>query len=294
MSKGSAKKRSDKESRWFCTAEWHTAQLKSRLAAPIYTLAMKFSRNSGIFSASAVNLAQYFGVHRNTIDRALDDLRANRLFEPVRSERGRATIYRPIRHEEWAAANPGFCIRQIEYPWKGEGDPLGRQLYALSGERVKFFPRQMTGLRNLGFSDEQIITEFRGFMARATYVGNEWKRAYFDFRDYLKTAGNMHSPLCTPRGKAAQPTVHVRAQPAVHYSTKGFSEGKSDSTIPAKAAALRPPSTFDSEAKPRNELSLIIGLKPPTPLSQEECARRKRDQKEALARHLASREVKSA
>jgi len=47
----------------------------------------------------------------------------------------------------WAAASPGpVAVKGSSMPWKGEGDPLGPQLYAISGAGAKFWPRQMTGL----------------------------------------------------------------------------------------------------------------------------------------------------
>lgn len=70
-------------------------------------------------------------------------------------------------------------------PWDGEGDPLGRQLFAASGGLAKFFPGQMTGLRKSGLPDDQIASEFRIFLDRNPQRAQDWKSVYYRFRRYL-------------------------------------------------------------------------------------------------------------
>jgi len=127
------------------------------------------------------------GVERKTVLRALDELAVNGWFEFQRSERFKPNVYRPVDHREWAKRHPKRCVEKDAMPWDGEGDALGRQLFAISGQRVTFFPNQITGLRALGISDERIIEAFRLFIDGADYEGNEWKRAYYDFHAHLKT-----------------------------------------------------------------------------------------------------------
>jgi hypothetical protein len=47
-------------------------------------------------------------------------------------------------------------------------------------------PNQTIGLRNLGFSDDEIIEEFRDFLDERDYQGKKWKHASFDFHAHLK------------------------------------------------------------------------------------------------------------
>ena len=169
-----------------CTAEWHFCQMKSRVAPLIYSFGRKLSKTSGVFSASAENVAKYFGVNRKSVLRAIGELVDAGFFEAERVERFKPTMYRIIDHNLWAVRHPGQCLVKESFPWTGQGDPLGSQLYALSGGRVRFWPNQMTGLRNLGFPDDLLIGHFRNFMAQADYEGRDWKKAYYDFYLALK------------------------------------------------------------------------------------------------------------
>jgi hypothetical protein len=145
------------------------------------------ARKTGVFSASAEHVAPYCAVERKTVLRALDELRDAGWFELQRSEPFKPNVYRIVEHKEWAKRHPGQCVVKDVMPWDGEGDALGRQLFAISGQRVTFFPNQATGLRALGFSDERIIEAFRTFIDGADYKGKEWKHASFDFHAHLKT-----------------------------------------------------------------------------------------------------------
>ena len=69
------------ESPFHCSAEWHLQRMLSRLALAVYSLARKLSGKSRVFSASAENVAMYFGVHRNTVQRALEELANAGFFE---------------------------------------------------------------------------------------------------------------------------------------------------------------------------------------------------------------------
>jgi hypothetical protein len=179
------------EGRFFCSVEWHLQQLKSRLACPLYSWGRRLSTTSGVFSASAEHVAEYFGVNRKTALSTLRELAELGFFIIDRIERGKPNTYKTIDHDEWAEHNPGRCVEKASFPWEGQGDRLGCHLYQISGGRVKFWPRQMTGLRNLGFSDEQIIEQFRTFMVEADYTGRRWKHAYYDFRTRLKVHSNV-------------------------------------------------------------------------------------------------------
>lgn len=175
-----------KESSFHCSAEWHLQRMTSGLAPALYSWARKLSSKSGVFSPSAENVAIYFGVHRNTVQRALEELAIVGFFELTRIETFAPNVYRVVDHTEWAKRNPGQCVKKSAFPWVGEGDPLGRELYAISGQRVKFFPNQVGALQKFGLSDDQIKGEFRAFLDESDYEGKRWKRAYYDFLGRLR------------------------------------------------------------------------------------------------------------
>src|SRR6267154_5109805 len=136
------------ENSFHCSAEWHLKSLNSRLACPLYTWGRRLSANSTNFFPSVENIANYFDCNRTTVFRALQELVAYGWAEIVHKEAGKPVIYRLIEHEEWAKNNPDCCTEKDTMPWEGQGDPLGKALYAASGGRAKFLPRQMSGLRS--------------------------------------------------------------------------------------------------------------------------------------------------
>jgi len=170
--------------------------MTSRLSLAIYSFAQKLSGRSRVFSASAENVALYFGVHRNTVQRALEELANAGFFELREVERFRPNVYHVVDHKEWAKRHPGLCVKKSSFPWEGEGDPLGRELHAISGQRVKFLPNQTVALRRFGLSEDQIKAEFRTFLDESTYEGKRWKYAYYDFLKYLRvlTASRPKNP----------------------------------------------------------------------------------------------------
>jgi hypothetical protein len=78
----------------------------------------------------------------------------------------------------------GYRVKN-SMPWEGEGDLLAQQLHAVSGGLAKFYPNQMTGLRESGLPDEQIVIEFRAFLDCNPQKGQDWKSVYFRFRRYI-------------------------------------------------------------------------------------------------------------
>jgi|HubBroStandDraft_2_1064218.scaffolds.fasta_scaffold05497_6 hypothetical protein len=197
------------ESPFHCSAEWHLQQVTSRLALAVYSLARKLSGKSGVFSASAENVAEYFGVHRNTIQRALEDLAEISFFELREVERFRPNIYHVVDHKEWAKRHPGQCVKKRSFPWEGEGDPLGRELHAISGQRIKFLPNQAGSLRKFKLSDDQIKAELRTFLDENDYEGKRWKYAYYDFFKHLRvlTAPHPKNPAAS-QIKSSSSTVN--------------------------------------------------------------------------------------
>jgi hypothetical protein len=157
--------------------------MKSGLAGPLYSWACRLSASSGKFFPSIESIANYLGSHRSTVFKALQEHVETGWFEVERNDPGYPVIYRPVDHDEWADENPGCCIEKDVMPWEGEGDPLGIKLYAQSGGRARFLPRQMDGLRKFGLSDGDIHQEFACFLYENPDI--DLKRVYFPFRTHL-------------------------------------------------------------------------------------------------------------
>jgi len=157
----------------------------SRFAPLLYSWGRRLSANSGSFYPSAVNIAKHFDRNRTTVMGALEEMVNEGWAEVVHEEPGKPVHYRFIDHEEWAKKHPGCCVEKDTMPWDGEGDPLGRELYAVSGGLAKFLPGQMDGLRKSELPDEQIAVEFRVFLERNPQKGRAWKSVYYRFHPYL-------------------------------------------------------------------------------------------------------------
>jgi hypothetical protein len=246
-------------SSFHCTAEWHLQKLNSRFAPVLYFWAGRLSAKSESFFPSVDNIAQYFSVHRTTVFRALDELIFYEWFEIIHNEPGKPVVYRVRSHKELVSEGRLECVQKETFPWTGEGDRLGQNLYATSGGRVMFYPRQMQGLRNSGLDDTRIIQEFRIFLDRNPQKGPDWKRVYYVFHahllhlaDSLRSAGggnsrsrvslssdSSESHRCdTPRCEEATPARRTSATQVFELSSDVVKSGKL--TIPATLTRERP------------------------------------------------------
>ena len=160
--------------------------MNSDFAPILYSWAGRLSAKSGNFFPSIENIADYFSVHRTTAFRALEELASNGWFEVVQREPGKPVVYRAVTHNELVREGRLECVQKETFPWTGEGDRLAQDLYAASGGRAVFFPRQMQGLRKFGFNDIEIVREFRIFLDRDPHEGQEWKYLYYEFRSHLR------------------------------------------------------------------------------------------------------------
>jgi helix-turn-helix protein len=177
---------SDELSRFHCSWHWHFRLMTSCLAALIYDWGCCLSFKSGSFHPSVENIAKHFRCERKTVLRALEELVRRGWAEVVHKEAGKPVIYRFIDHDEWARNHPDCCVVKDTMPWEGQGDPLGQQLYAISGGLAKFFLGQMKALRKSGMPDEQIAAEFRIFLDRKPQKGHDWNSVFFRFNPYLR------------------------------------------------------------------------------------------------------------
>lgn len=193
-------------SSFYCSWEWHFAQFSSRLAPLIYSWGCCLSNKSGSFYPSVENMASHFCRDRTTVFRALQELVSIGWAEVIHREPGKPVVYRFIDHEEWARSHPNECIEKNVMPWEGEGDSLGRELYAVSGGLAKFLPYQMTGLRKSGFTDPQIVSEFRIFLDRNTQTGSDWKNLYYPFRSHLIRLAKSLSKAAAEKNSCNDPS----------------------------------------------------------------------------------------
>jgi DNA-binding transcriptional regulator YhcF (GntR family) len=104
-----------------CCAEWHLAKLQSKnTAALIHSLALKVSKQSGLFAVSATQLAAYLNTSERTVRRATHELVDAGFFEVVQRRNGTVVMYRPVNHRDWAAAHPAQCFSgEYGHPRRG-------------------------------------------------------------------------------------------------------------------------------------------------------------------------------
>jgi len=153
----------DQFAEYHCTAEWHLTRMKSRWALAVYNFALRISKESGVFFCSAVRLAEYFGCNERSIRRAHKQLLEAAFFELTDQVTYEPNVYKVVRHKLWAEKHPGKCVMKREFPWSQDGNQLGRALWSVSGGQAPFMNHHIKSLQKLGFSDEEIISEFKAF-----------------------------------------------------------------------------------------------------------------------------------
>lgn len=198
---------------YHCSPEWHLAQLRhTPLAGLLYSFALRISKKSGRFHGSVLGIAEYFGVGRWKVQRALAALVDLGFFVRDLQERFTPTVYRVIAHKDWAAQHPGGCAVKAEFPWSTEeGDQLGKRLWNASGGKLKYKMFQLKTLRKTGLTDDQIVRAFEGFVgAEQTRRETQgllggWDKVQVHFRRWI--AGEMQAtelmrlglnPFCAP------------------------------------------------------------------------------------------------
>lgn len=151
------------EAEYYCTAEWHFARMRSKYTALLHGFALRISVKSGRFYCSQIRLADYLGCSRRSVWTAIHELEKGGFLLRIESPCFWPNVYKVLDHSTWAQRNPGKCAVKIEMPWKTDGPELGRQLYAISGGRVKFRPEQIAHLQSR-LTDEEIRSGFQRLM----------------------------------------------------------------------------------------------------------------------------------
>lgn len=170
-------------SHFHCSAEWHFSRFKSsRAASLIHPWALRISKNTGKFSVSATQAAKHFRLSRSTASRAYTELAESGFFVLLEYGQFDSNVYQVLTHKEWSALHKDQCAVKEEFPWTPENDPLGNQLWAVSGSRIKFKQFQIDCYRQLGLPDPEIIELFRGWREG---VGR-WRQARNVPKHFLK------------------------------------------------------------------------------------------------------------
>ena len=149
-------------SRFHCSAEWHFSRFtSSRAAALIHPWALRISKNTGKFSVSATQAANHFNISRSTASRAYTELHESGFFKLLEYGQFDSNVYEVLTHKEWCKAYPDQCVIREELPWTAENDPLGSQLWAVSGGKVKFKQFQIDLYRQFSLPDNEIVAVFK-------------------------------------------------------------------------------------------------------------------------------------
>jgi hypothetical protein len=72
-----------------------------------------------------------------------------------------------VSHADWAAANPGKCVKvdELPMPWdNGKADPLVGQIWAVAGGKIHLHDGVLKGIRKYT-TDDDFLFEFRNAMA---------------------------------------------------------------------------------------------------------------------------------
>ena len=156
----------DQFSEYHCTAEWHITRMKSEYALAVYNFALKISKRSGRFFCSALSLAEYFDCDEKTIRRARKELLKAGFLKLSNQACFEPNVYEPVSHKSWAEKHPGQCVTRLEFSWSHEGNRLGRALWTVSAGKAPFKDYQVKYLTKLGYTDEEVISEFEAFWRR--------------------------------------------------------------------------------------------------------------------------------
>jgi hypothetical protein len=153
-------------SSFHCSPEFHLKDL-SPICALVYPFALRVSKKSDRFAYSATLVARHFGYHPRRVQMAYRELTAAGFFVELEKGLFEPNVYKVLTHKEWAVSHPNACAIKETMPWEGDTDPLGRELYAISGGRAKFRDFQVKILRECA-SEAEIKSEFQPFWQQQT------------------------------------------------------------------------------------------------------------------------------
>ena len=148
---------------FYCSEYFHLAEL-TPVCSLIYGLAYKLTHSGkNPFHVAAEHLGSYLNCSATTIRRGFQELENLGFLELKRSGRFRVNVYGVLSHIEWASLYPGRCCVKGTFPYSQEGDPLGQELWNITGGEVRFQKFQIDNLRKLEPSEERLIRLFDEF-----------------------------------------------------------------------------------------------------------------------------------
>lgn len=180
---------------FYCGWFHHITHLPNNYCAIIYQLALKLSHESGIFDASAINIAHDLGCNEKTIRRAIELLRNTGWF--VRIKRSRKpgeyipNAYNVLDHENWAEAHPNLCGERIDdkMPW-GEGERIAQFLYHHTGGAVKWREFETKKMLSFGHPNHTLQKFFRLYWSAEGWQEDP-ARVPAEFNRFLKEVANQ-------------------------------------------------------------------------------------------------------
>jgi hypothetical protein len=161
----------------------------------LYSLAYRITRAcKNKYRASVPQLMHHFGRSESTFHRAYGNLRDLGFFLLLESGQGtwESNVFRVLTHEEWAEAHPNQCAVKIDNNWQDGFDPLGIELFNVSGGKVKFRPFQIMWYRQNGLTDDEIVGLFNVWYPPHALAqkGKKWREGVgYQFGRWIELVG---------------------------------------------------------------------------------------------------------
>ncbi len=172
----------ERMSEFLCSPEWHIMRLDSAVDATLalYSLAIRLTHaGKKNYHASVPQLMHHFDRSEATFHRAYGNLRKIGFFILVESgkDNWEPNTFSVLPHDQWAKAHPNQCAVTFDNNWTDGYDPLGIELFNVSGGKVKFRAFQIGWYRNNGLTDEEIVMLFKvWYPAHAkNQKGKKWR-----------------------------------------------------------------------------------------------------------------------
>jgi len=159
--------------RFCCSVERHL--FRSGLALAVYGKLYGLTSKKGwVYHTSKESLQMWFGVSQKGLSNAfkllvklgwLEELDADpeTVYE-IKKREHRSKNYRVVPHKEWVLTHQDRCTVE-NMPGDGETkDKLGSDLWNVSKGNLKWYASQLTAVRKSGFSDRDLVAQFRTFV----------------------------------------------------------------------------------------------------------------------------------
>ncbi len=176
-----------------CCAEYHFARMSgdgASLVPLLYNISFHLAGDSQNFHLPVRHVAKFLDTSEDYVYAAANLLVVSGFWEVIERRDGRATMYRPVGHKEWAEKRGAkYCTVKAEFPFKDETESakLGAKLFGITGEG-NFYDDVLTGWLKLGTS-EQLQEWAIEFMKTDADKGKGRKKRLADF--FKQKAGKV-------------------------------------------------------------------------------------------------------